>query len=666
MPKLLRVADGLPLPLDTITETLGVLAKKGAGKTHTAVVLGEELLGNNLQTVIVDPVGVWWGLRSSKDGKKNGLPIVIMGGEHGDVPLEHTAGAFVARLVVEEGISVLLDLSLTRKGQQRTFVTDFLEEIYRLKAKSQYRTPLHVILDEADAFAPQKVHHGRERCLGAVDDLVRRGRARGIGTSLITQRAAVINKDVLSQSEILVVLRTTSPQDRKAVEAWTDVHGEEEQTKEMMSSLPRLKKGQAWIWWPHNDYFKLVQVRDRHTFDSSRTPKVGEKIRKPKKLAPVDLKRIKVQMQETVERVKQDDPKELKKRIAELTKQVGQKDLLAQIQAMSNNKRLEWFTFLAKTDPALSKLVADKVDAAFGMGKEAQKTQIKKITVPAIGKRTIIQVQKSVKDLDRISKKLNTMSTQVVHAANHVMRQSALLVETMNKVIEQASKPPAELQELVDREIASRRLVQVRHLGPAKPMPDHDPGHYDTRTPVIKTTEPKKMSTGNVAIQAPEDAIALKEGPQRMLKALAARHPVTMSKGQWARMTGYTTSGGTFIANVAKLKNNGLIAVRDREVSITEAGFGIIGGVPDDAPTTPVELREMWRGKLNTMEWKILEWMLSVTPSSPVQKPEIANAVGYAVGGGSFIAAISALKKAGLLEEHRTGRGLMVSGDLVG
>jgi hypothetical protein len=40
------------------------------------------------QVVIVDPKGDWWGIRSSADGKAPGLPVVILGGERGDVPLE--------------------------------------------------------------------------------------------------------------------------------------------------------------------------------------------------------------------------------------------------------------------------------------------------------------------------------------------------------------------------------------------------------------------------------------------------------------------------------------------------------------------------------------------------------------------------------------------------
>jgi hypothetical protein len=37
---------------------------------------------------MVDSVGVWWGLHSSADGQHEGLPMVVMGGEHGDVPLD--------------------------------------------------------------------------------------------------------------------------------------------------------------------------------------------------------------------------------------------------------------------------------------------------------------------------------------------------------------------------------------------------------------------------------------------------------------------------------------------------------------------------------------------------------------------------------------------------
>jgi DNA helicase HerA-like ATPase len=80
-------------------------------------------------------------------------------------------------------------------------MTAFLEALYRLKAREQFRTPVMLITDEADAIAPQRPMEGEERMLGAMEDIVRRGGQRGIGCMLITQRTAVLNKNVLTQAK---------------------------------------------------------------------------------------------------------------------------------------------------------------------------------------------------------------------------------------------------------------------------------------------------------------------------------------------------------------------------------------------------------------------------------------------------------------------------------
>ncbi len=95
----LTLGPGLVLPVEAVTETFAILAKRGAGKTYTAAVLMEEMMGAGLPVVIVDPVGVWWGLRSSADGTAEGLPVVIFGGDHADLPLAETAGELLADLV---------------------------------------------------------------------------------------------------------------------------------------------------------------------------------------------------------------------------------------------------------------------------------------------------------------------------------------------------------------------------------------------------------------------------------------------------------------------------------------------------------------------------------------------------------------------------------------
>jgi DNA helicase HerA-like ATPase len=147
----LRIGRGLALPEEAVTQTFAVLAKRGVGKTYTASVMTEEMLKAGLPVVAIDPIGVWWGLRASADGKREGLPIVVFGGDHGDVPLEKTAGQVLADLVVDERLSCVLDLSSFRKGEQIRFMTDFAERLYR-----RNREPLHLMIDEADSFAPQR------------------------------------------------------------------------------------------------------------------------------------------------------------------------------------------------------------------------------------------------------------------------------------------------------------------------------------------------------------------------------------------------------------------------------------------------------------------------------------------------------------------------------
>ncbi|HEX8144761.1 MAG TPA: helicase HerA-like domain-containing protein [Pyrinomonadaceae bacterium] len=316
----LRIADNLLLPVEAVTQTFAILAKRGVGKTYTASVLTEEMLKARLRVVVADPIGVWWGLRASADGKHEGLPVVVFGGDHGDVPLEATTGATIADLVVEESLPAVLDLSRFRKGEQTRFMTDFCERLYH-----KNRAPLHLVLDEADAFAPQRPMKGQERLLGAVEDIVRRGRARGLGVTLVTQRSAVLNKDVLTQAEVLVALRTIAPQDRNAIDEWIKVHGTPEQREELMQSLPSLPIGTAWFWSPGwLDIFKRVKVRRRETFDSSATPKVGQRQKSPNKLAKVDLTKLRARIAATIEKAKAEDPRELRRRISELEKEIRQ------------------------------------------------------------------------------------------------------------------------------------------------------------------------------------------------------------------------------------------------------------------------------------------------------------------------------------------------------
>lgn len=345
----LIISKDISLPLDTVTQAIAILAKRRVGKSYTMRRMVEQLFEASQQVVLVDPKGDQWGIRSSADGKKPGYPMLILGGEHGDLPLEVNSGEMIANLVVKERVSVLLDISLFRKHEVATFMTAFLENLYRLKAQEAYRTPLMLVIDEADAIAPQKPQKGEERMLGAANDIVRRGGQRGIGCTLVTQRSAVLNKNVLTQCELIVVLRTVAPQDLSAMKAWIDVHGTPEQGKELMESLPSLPIGDAWFWspgWPTEaGIFKRTHVLPITTFDSGATPKVGQRKVVPKNLADVDLAALKDQMAATIETAKANDPKHLKAEIVRLTKELEKKVPVADTAPMGVS---QWMQYGAK------------------------------------------------------------------------------------------------------------------------------------------------------------------------------------------------------------------------------------------------------------------------------------------------------------------------------
>jgi len=326
----LRIAEDLALPLDLVVQKTAILARSGAGKTNAAVDVVEELLDARQQVVVLDPPGAWWGLRSSADGERPGYPVVVLGGIHGDLPLEPAAGAAVADLVVDQGLSAVLDLSEFTDGELARFVSAFAQRLYA--RKNEHRDPLLLVLEEADELAPQNIaarergEGGQALMLHHVERIAKRGRMRGIGFLAITQRSAALNKHVLSQVEVLIAMQTTAPQDIAAIREWVRDKGDPQGERELLEAIARLPIGSGYVWSPSwLRLFRRVSFRKRRTFDSSATPEPGKRQTAPKTLADVDLEQLRQQMATTIEKAKADDPRELRRHIAELERQLAQR-----------------------------------------------------------------------------------------------------------------------------------------------------------------------------------------------------------------------------------------------------------------------------------------------------------------------------------------------------
>ena len=308
-----------PIPRKALDDRLGFIGTSGSGKTYNAGTAIEILLSQKARAVIIDPLGVWWGLRLLADGKKaSGFDVVIFGGDHADLPLNEQAGALIGETAATMAESCIIDLSkLTSRAAERRFMVAFLETIYR-KAGGE---PFHLIVDEADLFAPQKPQAGDEVLLGHMENIVRRGRVRGFIPWLISQRPAVLNKNVLSQVDGLIAFKLTSVQDRDALDAWIEGQADKAQGKALKDALPTFPIGHGVVWLPGHGILENKAFPPKVTFDSSKKPKRGEKATS-RKLKPLDVGKLEKQLAAFVEQAKANDLPTLRKRNTELEAQL--------------------------------------------------------------------------------------------------------------------------------------------------------------------------------------------------------------------------------------------------------------------------------------------------------------------------------------------------------
>lgn len=250
----LIITNSLALPEETVVSKVGIVGMSGSGKTQTARKLAEAMLSIDQHIAVLDPTGAWWGLRSSADGLDVGFPIVVFGGPQGDAPLRFDAGAMLGQSLVKERFNAIFDMSKLNDSEIRRFSTDFLNAVY-----IRNRHPLHIFMDEFDIICPQAKAANSEEARAAVNTTVRRGRLKGIGSTMITQNPQDADKSVLNMADTVIAMRTQGSQAIDAIGKWMGRNLAKPQLAELVSTLPELKTGAGWI---HPTVFieKLIEV----------------------------------------------------------------------------------------------------------------------------------------------------------------------------------------------------------------------------------------------------------------------------------------------------------------------------------------------------------------------------------------------------------------------
>lgn len=315
--KKLHLSDDLAVPAGIAAERIAVLGMSGGGKTYTVLKLMELLVGHGVQVIHFDTVGNAWSVQASADGKHAGLPVLVIGGDHANLPLNPAAGAVVAEMLVRVGTSAVLDVSDLLDEELIPFITAFVTRFHVLKKRDKY--PAHIMFDESQDIVPEQPESKAAFAMrGKVIRLLKQGRNNGVGWTLASQDPQSVSKRALNQAGTVIAHALSADHDRTFLAKWASKSKKDERKLALFDQLPELPTGTALVLSPKFlGISKIVHIAQRETFDH-RPPKVGEVRREPKVLAAPDIEKLKQEMTSAVAELEREDPKALQRRIREL------------------------------------------------------------------------------------------------------------------------------------------------------------------------------------------------------------------------------------------------------------------------------------------------------------------------------------------------------------
>lgn len=429
------------------------------------------------------------------------------------------------------------------------------------------------------------------RAIGALEDIVKLGRRKGLGATVISQRPASLNKEVLEQVETLFVHRLQGPRDRKAVADWFEAQGDPPGEAEALASISRLKTGEAYVLSPSFlKVFERTLIRAKRTFDSSATPELGAKLRSPTGRAAVDLEALREHLSDAIERAEENNPVILRKRIAELERELA---------------------------------VAQRRKVAAGAAAEPRVIE------------KIVEVEKIV----RVGGIKDAQVKRVEAALARVENERAALEQSgreLSLALEAARITTA--SPVAARPTRAARVPAVRPLSSsARPAP---------------TARPAAAVAPREPVADYDSDLVVKAGARRMIEVLAAHHPMHLTRSQLATLSKVKKTGGTFSTYFGTLKRGGLLLESGEQISITEVGLDFLGGAAP-TPATIAEIREMYRNILKAGARRMFDLLVEAYPSgNGLTREQLAIEAEVSQSGGTFSTYLGTLKRNGLAEEH--------------
>lgn len=301
---------------DYASQGNAILGIRDSGKSYAATYFAERLMDGGIPIIAFDPIGIWRFLRVEGNGA--GYPIVVAGGEHGDLPLTPASAPEIVRAAMREGISLVVDLysmELSKADWRRIVETCIKVLLYENKTKGLR----HVFIEEAAEFAPQNVRPEQGAVYDVIERLVRMGGNALLGYTLINQRAEQVNKAVLELCDSLYLFRQKGKNSLTSLDKWLSV-ADAKGGKEVISSLPMMAQGDCWAWVSGTDTPVKVHIPEKRTFHPDRRVMHGKRKLRGHKTVNVSafVQQMSGSLKKVVEEAQANDPAELRKKIIAL------------------------------------------------------------------------------------------------------------------------------------------------------------------------------------------------------------------------------------------------------------------------------------------------------------------------------------------------------------
>jgi hypothetical protein len=272
MPRLvIGTSDDEPFTIDpnlVVTGRTCVLGSSGSGKSYAVGVLCEELCRNDIPFAIIDTEGEHTGLKEMFEA--------IWVGEERDSDLSWGALDLGDLARQAPDISPLI-LDVSDLSDPREKVASFVTSLY--ETLTERRTPYLVVVEEADKFVPQ---YGERVPIFA--EVARRGRKRGMGLMICSQRPSLVDKNVLSQCGNQLIGRLIIQNDLQSVAQFFPGRG-------LPRELTALKAGQFFAMGGFAQTPSLVTIKRRITRPGGVTPSLAKRIVK-RYVAPMNQRAV--------------------------------------------------------------------------------------------------------------------------------------------------------------------------------------------------------------------------------------------------------------------------------------------------------------------------------------------------------------------------------------